>query len=280
MGLAMTDAELKHKLAVARELAVQAGVMALQRRPPPGAPSATLKGAQDWVTEADLAVEQFLAAELARAFPEDGFQGEETGRARPGACRWVVDPIDGTSNYARGNSRWCVSLGLIEDRAPLLGVLVAPALGEVFDAYRDGGARLNGNPIQAADTTDLTRAMVECGWSPRLDNGLYFALVQGVMGSGAMMRAGGSGAMGLADVACGRLDGYVELHINLWDVAGGLAILAEAGATVSPFMAGEGPEHGGPILVAAPGMAGALEEILSKAGLCPGPIGAGGPKPP
>jgi len=136
MGLAMTDAELKHKLAVARELAVQAGVMALQRRPPPGAPSATLKGAQDWVTEADLAVEQFLAAELARAFPKDGFQGEETGRARPGACRWVVDPIDGTSNYARGNSRWCVSLGLIEDRAPLLGVLAAPAHGSTATRSR------------------------------------------------------------------------------------------------------------------------------------------------
>ncbi len=253
------DAALDHALPIARELAIAAGVMAMARRPPPGAAVATLKGAQDWVTEADLAVEQFLAAELARAFPEDGFQGEETGRSRPGRRRWVVDPIDGTSNYARGGSRWCVSLGLVEARASLLGVLVAPALGEVFDARRGGGARLNGRPIQAAATAELGRAVVECGWSPRIDNERYFALVQGVMRPGTMLRAGGSGAMGLADVACGRLDGYVELHINLWDVAGGLALLAEAGGVVSPFMAGDAPERGGPILAAAPALAGALE---------------------
>ena len=263
-----TDTRLEKALPVARELAVAAGAMAMQRRPPPGAAVATLKAAQDWVTEADLAVERFLAAELARAFPDDGFQGEETGwsessRARPGRRRWVVDPIDGTANYARGNSRWCVSLGLVEGRAPLLGVLVAPALGEVFDARRGGGARLNGQPIRAAATAELARATVECGWSPRIDNARYWALVERVMRQGAMLRAGGSGAMGLADVACGRLDGYGELHINLWDVAGGLAILAEAGAVVSPFMAGDAPERGGPILAAAPAVAAALEQACA-----------------
>lgn len=263
-----TEAALDHALSIARELAIEAGAMAMARRPPPGAAVATLKGAQDWVTEADLAVERFLAAELAGAFPDDGFQGEETGvadngaaengRLRPGRRRWVVDPIDGTSNYARGGSRWCVSVGLIENRTPLLGVLVAPALGEVFEARRSGGARLNGRPIQAATTAELGRACVECGWSARVERARYAALVAGVMQAGAMMRAGGSGAMGLADVACGRLDGYVELHINLWDVAAALAILDEAGATVSPFMAGEAPEQGGPILAAAPAVAAAL----------------------
>ncbi len=270
----MTEADLDQILPIARDLAIAAGVMAMERRPPPGAAAGTLKGAQDWVTEADLAVERFLAAELARAFPGDGFQGEETGlsetgRARPGRRRWVVDPIDGTSNYARGGSRWCISLGLVEGRLPLLGVLAAPALGEVFDARRGGGARLNGRPIRAAATAELTRATVECGWSPRIDDERYAALVQGVMRSGAMMRAGGSGAMGLADVACGRLDGYVELHINLWDVAAGLAILHEAGAVVSPFMAGDAPERGGPILAAAPAVAAALK----RAALSPADTG-------
>ena len=81
------------------------------------------------------------------------------------------------------------------------------------------------------------------------------------MGAGAAMRCGGSGAMGLADVAAGRLDAYVELHINLWDVAAGLAILAEAGAHVSPFLGGDGPVSGNPILAAAPGIAASLAEI-------------------
>lgn len=234
--------------------------MALRMRPPPGAPAAILKDRQDWLTEADGAVEAFISGRLAELFPEDGFQGEETGKGRSGTLRWVVDPIDGTSNYARGSARFCVSLGLIDERQSLLGVLVAPALGETFAARRGGGATLNGVPIRAAATTDLSRAMVECGWSHRRPNAAYYRLVQGVMDSGAMLRAGGSGALGLADVAAGRIDAYAELHINLWDVAAVLAILAEAGAVVSPFMEGTGLVDGNAIFAAAPGIAVALQE--------------------
>jgi myo-inositol-1(or 4)-monophosphatase len=258
----MPDTALQRRLEFAVTLAEEAGQMALRLRPPPGAPVATLKGAQDWLTEADGAVEAFISERLAAAFPEDGFQGEETGRSREGTLRWVVDPIDGTSNYARGGSRFCVSLGLIEDRTALLGVLVAPALGEVYAARQGGGTTLNGAPIRAAATTELSRATVECGWSPRLPNAPYWALVEGIMRQGAMLRAGGSGAMGLADVAAGRLDAYVELHINLWDVAAALAILSEAGAVVSPFLEGDGLTKGNAILAAAPGIAEALQAAI------------------
>jgi myo-inositol-1(or 4)-monophosphatase len=263
----MSDTALQRRLEIAVKLAEEAGRMAMRLRPPPGAPLATLKGAQDWLTEADGAVEKFLSDELAAAFPEDGFQGEETGRGREGVLRWVVDPIDGTSNYARGGGRFCVSLGLIEDRTALLGVLVAPAMGgvpggEVFAARQGGGATLNGAPIRAAATTDLASATVECGWSARLPNPPYWKLVESIMGQGAMLRAGGSGALGLADVAAGRIDAYVELHINLWDVAAALAILSEAGAVVSPFLAGDGPTRGNPIFAAAPGIAAALQAAL------------------
>ncbi|MBN8893192.1 MAG: inositol monophosphatase, partial [Rhodospirillales bacterium] len=120
---------------------------------------------------------------------------------------------------------------------------------------------LNGAPIHAAATTDLARAQIECGWSARRPNAGYYALAQGVMDAGAMLRAGGSGALGLADVAAGRIDGYVELHINLWDVAAALVLLAEAGATVSPFTAGAGLTDGNVILAAAPGIAPILSGI-------------------
>jgi myo-inositol-1(or 4)-monophosphatase len=252
---------LQRRLDFAVQLAEEAGRLALQLRPPPGAPVATLKGAQDWLTEADVAVENFLARQLAEKFPEDGFQGEETGRGRSGALRWVVDPIDGTANYARGAARFCVSLGLLEEKTPLIGVLVAPALGETFAARHGAGATLNDAPIRAAATTDLARAMVECGWSHRRPNAGFFRLVEGIMGSGAVLRAGGSGALGLADVAAGRIDAYVELHINLWDVAAALTILAEAGAVVSPFLDGDGATNGNPILAAAPGVAAPLAAI-------------------
>jgi myo-inositol-1(or 4)-monophosphatase len=253
---------LQRRLDGALEICAAAGRLALARQPAPGAAVAALKGYQDWLTEADGEVEAFIDAALASAFPEDGFQGEETGKGRNGVLRWVVDPIDGTSNFARGNPRFCVSLGLIEDRTPLLGVIVAPAMGEVFAARQGAGATLNGAPIRAAETSDLARGMVECGWSPRRSNEAFFALTQAVIGTGATLRAGGSGALGLADVAAGRIDAYIELHINLWDVAAGLAILAEAGAKVSPFLAGDGLVGGNPIFAAAPWVADALHRAV------------------
>ena len=253
---------LDRRFDTAIALAEAAADLALDMRPPPGAPvTASLKGAQDWLTQADGAVERFLSERLAAAFPADGFQGEEGGALRAGTLRWVVDPIDGTANFMRGAPRFCVSLALLDDRTPLLGVLVAPALGETFAARAGGGATLNGVPIRAATTTELARATVEIGWSPRRPRSAFLALYEGVLDSGAAPRLGGSGALGVADVAAGRTDGYVELHINLWDVAAALVIATEAGAAVNRFMDGEGPTAGNPIRASAPGVADALARL-------------------
>ena len=254
---------LGRRFDAALRLCAEAGALALSMCPPPGASTGSLKGAQDWLTEADGAVERFLSDAMAQAFPEDGFQGEEEGAARKGTLRWVVDPIDGTSNFARGATRWCVSLGLLEGRQPLLGVLAAPALGETYAALAGHGATLNGAPIRAAATTDLRRGIVEAGWSPRRPNDGYIALCARIMDAGSMLRSGGSGALGLAEVAAGRIDGYAELHINLWDVAAALAVLAEAGAHVSGFLDGNGATRGNPILAAAPGVAAALTAVTA-----------------
>lgn len=248
---------LARRFAAAQDIAAEAATLAMRMRPPPGAAQATLKDRQDWLTEADGAVERLISERLAAAFPEDGFQGEEAGSTRAGALRWVVDPIDGTSNYARGAARWCVSIGLVTEDTALLGVLAAPALGETFAACQGHGATLNGAPIAAAATSGLDRAIVEAGWSPRVATADYLALTGQIMAAGAMLRSGGSGALGLADVAAGRLDGYAEKHINLWDCAAALAVLAEAGAAVSAFLPANAL-HGGPILAAAPGVAEAL----------------------
>ncbi len=253
---------IDRRLETAIALATEAGAMAMRLRPAPGSAQAKLKGAQDWVTEADGAVERFLSDRLLAAFPDDGFQGEEEGIGRTGMLRWIVDPIDGTSNYARGGSRFCVSLGLMEDRIPLAGIIVAPALGETFAARQGKGATLNGTRIHAAGTTALPRATVEIGWSTRRTDSDFLALCSRVRGAGAALRMGGSGALGLADVAAGRQDAYAELHINLWDVAAALAILAEAGASVSDFTAGHGCTKGNPILACAPGIAEAMTALF------------------
>lgn len=242
-------------------VAAEAAALALRMQPPPGAPSAKLKGAQDWLTEADGAVERLLSERLAREFPVDGFQGEEGGKARSGNLRWIVDPIDGTANFMRGGKRFCISLGCLDGIMPVIGVIVAPALQETFAAVQGEGATLNGVPIRAAETTDLARATVELGWSRRRPRGDFVGLCDRIIAAGAMPRFNGSGALGLTDVAVGRSDGYVELHINLWDVAAGLTILAEAGAVVSDFMAGDGANAGNAILACAPGIASELSAI-------------------
>jgi myo-inositol-1(or 4)-monophosphatase len=246
---------LQARADAAMDLAERAGEIAMSMRPPPGSAHGTMKGPQDWVTEADGAVESFLSEELADAFPSDGFQGEEGGISRGGSLRWVVDPIDGTANFARGAARFCVSLACLEGDAPLIGIIVAPALRETIWAWRGGGAWLNGDPIHAAETSLAKRAIMEVGWSRRRPNADYLKVCERVLADGAGLRQGGSGALGLADVAIGRLDGYAELHINLWDVAAALVILREAGAKVSDFVSGDGATKGNAIVACAPGLA-------------------------
>jgi myo-inositol-1(or 4)-monophosphatase len=252
---------LADRFDTAIRLATEAAELALRMRPPLGSSVGKLKGPQDWLTEADGSVERLLSERLAQAYPEDGFQGEEGGRARSGSLRWVVDPIDGTANFMRGARRFCVSLGCLEGRTPLIGVIVAPALNETYAARVGGGATLNGAPIRAAATTELSHAIVELGWSRRRPDRQFAAFSERIIASGVAPRLSGSGAMGLAEVAAGRIDAYVELHINLWDVAAGLTILSEAGAAISPFMQGDGETVGNPILACAPGIAAALSEV-------------------
>lgn len=255
----MTDA-LQGRFDAAVALATEAAETAMSMRPTPGASQGTLKGPQDWVTEADGVIERFLSNRLAAAFPADGFQGEEGGTARGGSLRWVVDPIDGTSNYARGAARFCVSVACLEGDTPLIGVIVAPALHETITARRGQGARLNQAPIHVADTRIAAQAIMEVGWSRRCPRADYLALCEAVLGQGSSLRHGGSGALGLVDVATGRIDGFAELHINLWDVAAALAILREAGADISDFMAG-GATHGNPIIACAPGLTPAWSSL-------------------
>jgi myo-inositol-1(or 4)-monophosphatase len=252
---------LQTRLETAQRLAEQASAMAMAMRPAPGSGHAILKGPQDWVTEADTAVERFLSAALAEAFPADGFQGEEGGISRGGTLRWVVDPIDGTSNYARGAARFCVSVGCLEGNTPLLGIVVAPALRETITARLGHGATLNQQPIRAAETKVPSQAIMEVGWSRRRPNADYLKLCERVLAGGSSLRHGGSGTLGLVDVAIGRQDGYAELHINVWDVAAALVILREAGAKLSDFLGGDGAPEGNAILACAPALAESWSDL-------------------
>jgi myo-inositol-1(or 4)-monophosphatase len=249
---------LDKRLNTAIEIATAAGELAVRMRSAYNL-KARLKSQHDWLTEADLAVERLISERLATVYPEDGFQGEESGFTRSGTLKWVVDPIDGTANYVRGDPRFCVSLGLIEDKEPLLGVVVSPVLNETFTAYRGNGAMLNGKTIRVSDTTDIAYATVEFGLPLPLITS--FSIFERIIRFGANPRYWGCAAMGLADVAAGRLDAYVSSEVKLWDVAAMLVILSEAGGSVNRFM--DSGSVCGPILGCAPGLAQTLSTFLS-----------------
>lgn len=216
-----------------------------------------MKGPQDFLTETDGRVEAYIRARVRAAFPEDGFLGEETGGV-PGAQAWVVDPIDGTANFARAIPHFCISIGFVANGEAQLGAILNPVLGELYLARAGRGAEMNGRPIRVSDTTELTAACYELGWSNRLPPAPYVAALCALYEAGSNVRRGACGALGLAYVADGRSDGYAELHMNSWDCLAGLLLVREAGGVTGRFLSLGGLTRGAPVLAASPGVAGPL----------------------
>lgn len=256
----MTPAELELRRHAAISLAAEAGRLAMDYFGKEDRLGVTMKGAQDWLTVADGAVEAFLRERLTALFPGDAVIGEEAGGSA-GEALWILDPIDGTANFARGDRNWCISIGFLVKRVPTIGVVLAPALDELYVAQRGQGATLNGRPIKVSGGADLKRASVELGWSTRIPVDRYLAILERCYAEGCAVKRGGSGTLGLCHVANGRTDAYAELHINAWDVAAGIVIAGEAGATINDFFAGDGISKGNPILCATPALAARLGEI-------------------
>jgi myo-inositol-1(or 4)-monophosphatase len=216
----------------------------------------TMKGPQDFLTETDAAVEAHVRDEIARAFPTDRFLGEETGGERTSSQSvWVVDPIDGTANFARGIPHFCVAIAYVAAGRVRLGAIYNPILDELYFAREGRGAELNGSPIAVSKTAVFSAACLELGWSGRAPKVQYLRTVERLLDIGGNIRRGASGALGLAYVADGRSDGYAELHMQPWDCLAGLLLVSEAGGAVSPFLEVNGLEHGGAVLACTPALA-------------------------
>ncbi len=242
-----------NRLDFCRQLAADAGRLAHAAF---GSPSISLKGRHDEVTAMDREVERFIRAAITKAYPGDALLGEEDGASVGLAAAervWIIDPIDGTANYARSIAHYCVSIGYTERGVPTIGALHDPSHERLYFAERGGGAWLGEGPaaprrLAVSPVATLDKATVECGWSLRRTQAEYMALLTRVLDAGCAFRRAGSGALGLADVAAGRTEGYCELHINSWDCAAGLLLVAEAGGRINPFFAGTGLTEGNPIL--------------------------------
>lgn len=251
--MAPENSGLLERLAAAESVAREAGALAMSLITGPASELGVAeKGRLDVCTEADLAVERLIRARLADRFG-DAMLGEEYGGA-VGDQLWVVDPVDGTYNFVHGLPQWCISIGFLERGVPTLGVIFNPARDELFAACAGRGATLNGRTIRASGTLHLDRPLVEVGWSNRRPIEGYQALIGRLVEHGYEFRRLGSGALGLAQVAAGQTDGYIELHINAWDVAAGLVLVREAGGWTNDFLAGDGLTKGNAILACTPAL--------------------------
>ncbi|MGG5820558.1 inositol monophosphatase family protein [Falsiroseomonas sp. HW251] len=258
----MNAAELRRRLDTVAPIARDAAVLA-QRMRENGMAATKMKGAQDFLTEADGATEHYLREKVGRLFPGEPIFGEEAGGTLSAdGPLWILDPIDGTSNFARGGARWCVSIGMALDGRAVLGAIGRHAPEEIVLGATGCGATLNGKPVRAADTPDFSRATIEVGWSLRRPPEAFIALAGEVMALGAGVRSSGSGTLGLIETALGRLDGYLELHINSWDTCGALAIAREAGCWTSDFDSGDWLASGNAVCIAAPALGPRLNALL------------------
>jgi myo-inositol-1(or 4)-monophosphatase len=239
--------ETQRVLELATRLAREAG--ALQRERYETAFEVRTKSASiDLVTEVDHACEALIVDTLARERPGDAILAEEGGgQDRAGAeWRWIVDPLDGTTNFAHGYPRFCVSIGVEQRDRRTVAVVYDPLLDELYQAVRGEGATLNGRRLRVSQEDDFGRALVATGFaydvrkSPE-DNIDHFVAV---IKRARAVRRDGSAALDLCYVAAGRFDGFWELKLHAWDVAAGLLLVEEAGGRVSDLRGGPAPRSG------------------------------------
>lgn len=241
----MTIAQPADALAVC-EAAARAGGRVL--RDWMGRCAVSEKAFRDFVTDADYAAQREIRRLVAASFPAHGFVGEEAddGAAQPPAgaaghsgagTRWIVDPLDGTTNYVHGFPAWCVSVALAEGDTVLVGAIYDPLRDECFTARRGGGAFLDGRPLHAPSVRELGDAVAAVSFPPRVTAGSpaiadFLAVVPHVQA----VRRTGSTALNLAWLASGRLHAFWARQVACWDAAAGLLLVREAGGAIGPFV--------------------------------------------
>jgi len=214
-----------------------------------------VKGTHNFVTYVDKTVEKMLVEGLSELLPESGFIAEEGTSTKKGEIyNWVIDPVDGTTNFIHGVSPFAVSIGLMQDEEIVLGVIHEIGMNECFHAWKGGGSYLNGKKIQTSKAARVQDSLVVTGFPytryhhiEKFMETLYYFMV-----NSHGLRRLGSAATDIAYVACGRFDGFYEYGLNPWDIAAGIIILREAGGKVSDFHGGKNYLYGEEFVAANP----------------------------
>lgn len=219
----------------------------------------------DMVSEMDREAEALIVATFLRERPTDGILGEESGsRLGTSGVRWIIDPLDGTTNYLYGFPSYAVSIAAEVDGVVEVGIVADPSRHEIFTARRGGGAECNGEPIAVTGATDLARCLVGTGFSYLAERRANQAsILTTVVPAVRDIRRVGAAALDLCWVACGRLDAYYEADLAIWDVAAGMLIASEAGALVVGLDGGGASAQS--VLAASPLVAEPLRTLIHAA---------------
>ncbi|AFL50796.1 myo-inositol-1(or 4)-monophosphatase [Sinorhizobium fredii] len=223
----------------------------------------TKRDPQDVVSIADREVENLIRERIGEIYPDDGVLGEEygllTGRS---GFTWVIDPIDGTSPFVHGMPNWCISIAVLHDSVPVVGVIAAPCHGELYTAALGLGARLNGKVLSLDASRTIRNAVTGLGANNYVTPAFVAKMVEDLLEAGGTFIRNGSGALMLAYVAAGRLVGYYEPYMHAWDCLAGYCLVQEAGGWYLPFpVEGERLTKGAPVLAAAPGAVADLRKL-------------------
>ncbi|MBB5723669.1 myo-inositol-1(or 4)-monophosphatase [Loktanella ponticola] len=208
------------------------------------------KSPLDLVSEADRNVEDYIRSALAESFPEDGFLGEESG-GDISKSLWIVDPIDGTTNFLKGLPMWGVSIGLVINGAPKIGIIILPALGKEYIAIEGQGSTCNGKAIHVSKNRDIKRALVIFGRSTDLPPDGPLAFATKTMQQDALLYAFGCCVFNMMCVANGSCDSYVEQRVHPWDGAAAALLVREAGGCATFVLTEESIKTGYPIAAAS-----------------------------
>lgn len=262
------DSGLDSRFVLAKALAQEAGAMAFhyfnQRD---SLVIETKRDLQDVVSIADRNVETLIRQRVETMFPDDGFLGEEFGHTQgTSGYIWVVDPIDGTAPFVNGMPNWCVSIAVLHDNHPVIGVIGAPCHNELYAAARGRGAKLNGNTLTLDPSRTIQNSMTGIGANSYVTPERVGDIISQLLHAGGNFVRNGSGALMLAYVASGRLVGYYEPYMHAWDCLAGYCLISEAGGWYHPFPTqGEGLTKGAPVVAAGPGARADLEKLAGLA---------------
>lgn len=257
----MSPEDLERRLGACREIAREAGAIARRHFEDVASLTVETKGVQDLVSVADREVEAAIKARIGALFPDDRSIGEESGGSG-GDAVWVIDPIDGTTNFLRGIPHYAISIGFVAGGEAVLGVIYDPSMDHLYAARRGGGATCNGRPIRVRETHSLDHAVLSFGFSHQSPVEDFAARTRAVLEHKAEFRRLGSAALGLAYVAAGHLDGFWQKYLHSWDVVAGIALIHEAGGRTNDFLAGDGLLAGNVMLAATPALYDPLAELF------------------